>query len=342
MKPESLAVKVREKALELGFIACGIIKVDAVEDYADRLKERIELFPESRPIIEPLIRFAQPQKAYPWAKSIIVCAYRYGKYQVPAGTKGLIGKYYLYEYKTWPPSGEYANFMHFDNYLSELGMQAVRDNRGVAPARWAAYKAGLGRIRRNNFLYTNYGSWVALETWVTDQEMECLETAELPPPCPKKCSRCADACPTGALAQPYAMNASKCVTFLTTIAKDLIPEPLRNKTGTWLYGCDICQDVCPNNINKWAEEEEYPQLREIAQHIDLEKIFAMDEQTFLKYINARFPLINKDSAWRWKYNAINAMANSGDEKYRQYVKEACNDANENVRNIAAWAWQKLK
>jgi len=340
MDPENLAGKIRNKALELGFVSCGIIKIDAVEDYADRLKERINLFPESKPIIENLFRFAHPQKTYDWAKSIIVCAYRYGKYKVPEGMDGLIGKYYLYEYKSWKYSKEFANITLFESYLKELGLKTARDARGITAARWAALKAGLGVIRKNNFFYTRHGSWIALETWVTDREMECHETETLPP-CPKNCTKCVDACPTGALAQPYGMNAVNCITFLTWGVKDLAPEHLRNKMGKWLYGCDQCQDACPMNKNKWKEEEEYPNLHELTNYIDIEKIFEMDERTFLNHIQPRFPLINQERAWLWKCNAINAMANSYNAKYSKYIKKACHDENENIREIAAWVCKNL-
>jgi len=337
---ENLAVKIRNKALKLGFDSCGIIKVDAVGDYAERLEERIKKFPESKPILENLLRFAYPQKTNDWARSIIVCMYSYGKYKVPKGIDSLIGKYYLFDYKLQKYSKEYANIDLFESYLKDLGLKTARETHGVTAARWAALKAGLGVIRKNNFLYTRHGSWVILDTWLTDQEMECRET-EVLPPCPDNCTKCIDACPTGALMEPYATNMATCVSRLTWSVKDLAPEHLRNLMGKWLYGCDVCQDVCPINKNKWTEEEDYPNLNELANHISLEKIYEMDEETFLNYIQPKFWYINQDRAWLWKCNAIRAMANSYEAKYGDYIKKACHDNNENVREMAVWARKKL-
>lgn len=170
--------------------------------------------------------------------------------------------------------------------------------------------------------------------------MEYLEK-EVLPACPENCTRCIDACPTGALAGPYATNMLTCVSRLTWNVKDLIPEHMRSKMGKWLYGCDICQDVCPMNKKKWERKEDYPNLNELINYIGLEKIFEMDEITFLNCIQPRFWLIGRNKGWLWKCNAVRAMANSCDAKYNEYIKKALNDSDKNVRNMAAWACEKL-
>lgn len=341
INPENLAVTIRNKALELGFDSCGIIKVDAVRDYADRLEERMKLCPESRPFYENLFKYAYPRQTYDWARSIIVCAFRYGKYRIPEGVSGLIGKFYLYDYHLQKYSKEFSNAALFESYLQEAGLKTVRNEiAGIAAARWAAFKAGLGAIRKNNFFYTRHGSWIMFETWLTDQEMECSET-EVLPPCPDNCTKCIDACPTGALAGPYETNAVECMTFLTCWVKDSAPEHLRDKMGTWLYGCDACQDACPMNKGKWDEEEDYPNLDELVNYIGIEKMFQMDEETFSKHIQPKFWYINQDRVWLWKCNTIRAMANSYEAKYGDYIRQACHDSNENVREMAVWACAKL-
>ncbi len=338
---ENLAVQIRNKALELGIDSCGIIKVEAVEDYADRLEERLELFPESRPLLNYFFSYAHPQETYDWARSIIVCAFRYGKYRVPSGLGGLISKYHLYDYHFQKYSREFARAALFESYLQGVGIKTARNaSGGITAARWAASKAGLGVIRKNNLCYTRHGSWIMFDTWLIDRDLECLET-EVLPPCPDNCTKCIDACPTGALTGPYQTNAVKCVTFLACLANDTAPEHLRDKMGKWLYGCDECQDACPMNEGKWDEDEDYPQLDQVARYIGIDKMFELDEETFLNHIQPKFWYINQDRVWLWKCNALRAMANSYEARYGDYIKQACHDTNEKVREMAVWAREKL-
>ena len=230
MDHNNLAVRIKNQAAELGFDLCGIIKVDAVADYADRLEDRVKTFPESKPLYGFTVKFAQPQKIHDWARSIIVLGYHYGKYKVPESAEGLIGKYYLFDYKFQKYSKEFKNIALFESFLNGLGLKTHRETHGVTAARWAAMKAGLGVIRKNNFFYTRHGSWVILETWLTDQEMEYHEEETLPP-CPENCTKCIDTCPTGALAEPYATNMAECISFLTWGVNKLVPEHLRDKMG---------------------------------------------------------------------------------------------------------------
>lgn len=230
--------------------------------------------------------------------------------------------------------------LSFGAFLKALGLKIADELHGITTARWSAAKAGLGIIRRNNFLYTKYGSWVWIDTWMMDKELEYIETPDVPL-CPENCTRCVDACPTCALSAPYSMNMGKCITCLTYNARGAAPENIRDKMGKWLYGCDGCQNACPMNKNKWEEAEDYPGLSELADYITLEKILQMDEKTFTEVICLKFWYIKPDSIWIWKCNALRAMANDYNEKYESYFKDACSDSNENVGKMALWACEKL-
>jgi epoxyqueuosine reductase len=94
----------------------------------------------------------------------------------------------------------------FDAYLLSLNLKIETEREfGITALRWAAYKAGLGTIRKNNFFYTDNGSWVYLEAWLTDAEME-LKHENDQKPCPPECNKCIASCPTKSLCEPYTMS----------------------------------------------------------------------------------------------------------------------------------------
>ncbi|OGW34111.1 MAG: 4Fe-4S ferredoxin [Nitrospirae bacterium GWC2_56_14] len=343
MSPENLALKIREKAMGAGFDHCGIVKVDAVAEYALRLEQRVAAFPRSKPYYEFLAKLGTPNAAHEWGRSIIVCTMRYGKYRIPNQANNHIGKLYLYGgYKQPSYSREYAGIAAFDAFLAAEGIRFAKELFGIAPARLCAAKANLGIIRNNNFLYTEHGSWVWLETWLIDRELEYRERPKTLPSCPPGCSRCIDACPTGALKAPFLTDMGTCIARLTySPSGEEAPEHLRESMGAWLYGCDDCQNACPMNRDRWEETEEYPQLEELSRHISLEKIAEMDEETVSRILSPMFWIIGKDKLWMWKCNVIRAMANSKDARYSGAIRKLCDDGNDNVRRTAEWACRQL-
>jgi epoxyqueuosine reductase len=108
-----------------------------------------------------------------------------------------------------------------------------------------------------------------------------------------------------------------------------------------MYGCDICQDICPKNKGKWIEVEDFPQLDEIKELLTLEQILTMDDKILLEVLLPRFSYISEDRIWLWKCNAIRAMVNSGDKKFFQYIKNACSSNNDKIKDMAFWACKRL-
>lgn len=336
------AKEIVKTAIELGYHSCGIIKIDEVLDYADRLDERINRTPENAKKYSELYRFAHLQKEYPWAKSIVVCVRRYGKYHIPQHTKGLISKYYMTDGRRDENSPDYQASVAFENYLTAIDLKVQTERKfGITALRWAAYKAGLGIIRRNNFFYADCGSWVYLEAWLIDKEMVLKHEYTLKP-CPPKCNRCIDACPTKSLREPYTMSRATCISCLTTWdGDDLINEPNNRLMGSWIYGCDVCQDICPYNTKKWEPIEEYPGLNELSELISLEQIVTMDYDTLLNVIQPKIWYIGKDRIWKWKVNALNAILNTYEPKYEVVIHAACKDKNERVRKTAHWVRESI-
>jgi epoxyqueuosine reductase len=330
-------------ALELGYVKCGIIGIDEVTDYADKLDERIKKTPENAEKYSGLYSFAHLHETHPWAKSIVVCARQYGKYRIPEHLEGLIAKYYLTDGRKDELSPDYQASIAFEQYLISNGLRVETERKfGITALRWAAHKAGLGIIRRNNFFYTDCGSWVYLEAWLVDKEMvlkqECTQKQ-----CPPKCNRCIAACPTKSLREPYTMSRATCISCLTTWdGDDLINETNNHLMGNWIYGCDICQNVCPFNFKKWDASEEYPGLTEISELIGLDKIIAMDYDTLRHVVRPKFWYIGKERVWKWKTNALNAIRNNYDSKYDTSIEIACNDVNEQVRKTALWVRQSVQ
>lgn len=338
-----LSTQIRNKALELGYEDCGIIKIDEMKEYATKLSERIDRFPESKPFIENFFSFADIKQNFPWAKSIIVCSYSYGKYKIPEHLKGLIAKYYLVDSRKDKNSDGYKSSIAFENYLHEISIKTqTQRSFGITALRWAALKAGLGTVRKNNFFYSNSGSWVNLEAWIIDKELELKSDVKIKK-CPTNCNLCVKACPTNSLAEPYMTNRSTCVSCLTTWEGwDMPNEKYKKEIGSWIFGCDICQDACPFNKKKWTEDEDFPGLEELSEHISLEKIIEMDYDFLRDIISPKFWYISKDDVWRWKTNALNAMLNNYDPKYDKYIDIALNDENEKVREMAAYVKENIQ
>lgn len=338
MIKEDISIKVKKKAYELGYDLCGIIEAAPFKEFNDYLNLRIQKFPNSIHLYESLYSLGQPLEKVDWGKSIIVCVRRYNKYKIPENMDKFFAKLYLFDGRL-NCSKEYSGKIAFEEYLKEQGMKVYRD--GVT-ARWAAVKAGLGHFRKNNFVYTKFGSWVWIDTWIVDMEMEYdKESDNKINPCPENCNKCIKACPTKVLSEDYTMDRGACIAQLSFYSSDLPSEEARERMGTWLYGCDVCQDVCPMNKNKWDEEEKFPELDKILELLSLEQILTMDENTLLDVLYPRFWYISKDRIWLWKCNALRAMANSGDNRYIKFIKDACRDNNDKVRRMALWACEKL-
>lgn len=326
---------IQEKAYELGYEKCGIIPISWMEGYGEKFEERIQKVPQSAPFYHSQLRLVNPLAEFPWAKSIVVATVAYGKYKVPETVKGHIAKAYLFDVRVDANTKEYQNSRAFEQYMQELGIRIVTNQKfGVVGMRWAALQAGLGIIRRNNFLYTESGSWVHLEAWVTDREMELRETNNVPQ-CPKGCNRCMESCPTKSLSAPYTMLPNACVSFLTTFGGRNLPrEPLSKSFGNCIYGCDICQDACPMNRGKWQETEEFPGLDELAPALTPENILYMEEDFYREKIQPKFFYVSPEDLWKWKVDVLCFMRNNYMESYKEHIIKACNNENEKIREMA--------
>lgn len=329
--------EIKRKALEVGYLACGIIPVNIFGDYKKALDKRVESFPKSKPLYEKLCNFVnQPEDA----KSIIVCTQRYNNYKPRESLGGLYGKYYMLDGRM-TYAQEHRAMEEFEAYLKTLSLNILKY---TIPDRMAAAKAGIGKFGRNNFIYDKqHGSYISIHEWVVDKELEYDPIAEdiYLSACNDNCEKCIEACPTKALDGKFSMNMGRCITRLNTVAGDIPDDETKEQMGTWLYGCDACQDACPCNKDKFTSQDEFPLLDEHEVFLQPETILTMDEETFKNVVHPRFWYIGEDNLWFWKCNALRSLINAGDEKHHSLIKQFCNDEDERIRAIARWGCKKL-
>lgn len=265
-------------ALHCGFDNCGILAADALSGFGTLLAARIQNVPSSAGFYGNMKSFAPITERYPWAKSLIICTYEYGKYCYPSSLQGRYGKaFFLY-----PEEGKEYGFQQkkFEQWLTENGIRW--DGMNSFPLRYAAAEAGLGIIRKNNFFYTENGSYVALIGYVTDYDGTLIHQCKVKP-CIEACNLCQKACKTKALSAPHTLDPMRCVSFWTTFGKGNIPPYLNEDMfEEWICGCDNCQDVCPyNRKHNWDIGDSFGDLDQIASILEPENLLEQSDE-FIK------------------------------------------------------------
>ena len=215
----------------------------------------------------------------------------------------------------------------------ELKLRIFVDD-GPMNDRAAARRSGVGWVGKNtNILTPSHGSWVLLGQVITN--------LPLPSDLPLKkscgnCVRCIDDCPTGAIVAPYVIDNKRCISYLTIELKGVIPRDLRPLMGDWIFGCDICQDVCPVNLKALPGHLEEFKQRNGFSTPELVPILEMDQVTFSdKYKNSP---IKRTKLVGLQRNACVALGNNGDKKAISPLSKAlCSSEESVVRLHAAWA-----
>jgi epoxyqueuosine reductase len=240
---------IKNKAIELGFYSCGISKAGYLEDDADRLRKWLEkgYHSEMTYMANHFQKRTDPRNILENAKSVISVLYNYApKKNIPESDNYKISSYAYgrdYHFVLKKKLKQLIIFIQKD--AGEINARAFVDSAPVLDRAWAA-KSGLGWIGKNTMLITKeQGSYFFIGEIITDLELEYDERS-VANYC-GGCTRCIDACPTGAL-KPYELNANKCISNLTIELKgDQIPVEFTGKFDDWIFGCDICQQVCPWN-----------------------------------------------------------------------------------------------
>ena len=215
----------------------------------------------------------------------------------------------------------------------ELKLRIFVDD-GPMNDRAAARRSGVGWVGKNtNILTPSHGSWVLLGQVITN--------LPLPSDLPLKkscgnCVRCIDDCPTGAIVAPYVIDNKRCISYLTIELRGVIPRDLRPLMGDWIFGCDICQDVCPVNLKALPGHLEEFKQRNGFSTPELVPILEMDQVTFRdRYKNSP---IKRTKLVGLQRNACVALGNNGDKKAILPLSKAlCSSEESVVRLHAAWA-----
>lgn len=240
---------IKQKALELGFMYCGISKADFLEDEAPRLEKWLsqEFHGKMSYMENHFDKRLDPRLLVDDAKSVVSLLLNYyPEEQQRAEDAPKISKYaYGTDYHFVIKDKLRELFAFITETIGEVGGRVFVDSAPVMDKAWAK-KSGLGWVGKNaNLIHPKHGSFFFIAEMILDLELD--------PDGPIKdycgtCTKCMDACPTDAIVQPYVVDGSKCISYLTIELKDaLLPEQFRNQMDNWMFGCDVCQDVCPWN-----------------------------------------------------------------------------------------------
>jgi epoxyqueuosine reductase len=315
---------IRRLADELGLDAIGVTPASAYTDTERHIVERRArgLFAEMKFTMAQPDRSCHPESLLPGARSVISAALCYWQPELPLE----------------PGEGRLARYTWSDGYeelrtkLTALGRAIGGAYRVLVDAnqhvdREAAARSGVGFYGKNTMVITRkHGSWVVLGTLVSDRDLE--STPPLETDC-GDCRLCIDACPTGALDEPGTLDATKCLSYWTQ-APAPIPEAYRSALGAQVYGCDICQDVCP--WNRGVQRRRANNEASSAGHVDL--VAWLESDTLVDDFDRLYVPRNDVSFLR--RNAMVALGNVGGPEQIPLLEARSDDEH------ARWALERVR
>ena len=288
-----LAQEIPDKALACGYDDCGIVPLDALDFYKERMIKRLEDVPESKKVYAHSNAFLTLKENYPWAQSIVVCTEYFGAYKFPASLQKRYAKGLLLSLANIPDGGEVKQRRSFETWFNDKNIQFIGGETakptGVVPLRPASVAAGLGIYRKNNFFYGPKGSNYELVAYLIDQPCEYIRHLEIPP-CPETCNLCQQKCKTKSLSAPFTMNPLTCVSYINTFGDGKLPEGVtEDMLEEWILGCDNCQDCCPFNKNHdWSIGKDYPGLNALELILQPEYILKASDKEIIEKLIPKF------------------------------------------------------
>ena len=293
-----------------------------------------------------LLKRASLASVAPWARSVIVCAINYNtehpySTQAREPDRGWISRYAWsredYHDVVLRRLKQVEDALHEAVHGPEFTTRSYVDTGPIVERVFAKY-AGVGWIGKNTCLINQRkGSWLFLGVILTSLEL----AADMPAPdrC-GTCTRCIEACPTGAILAPYQLDSNRCIAYLTIEKRGTIPEGLREGIGHHIFGCDICQDVCP--WNRKAPVTNVPEFvpREGLVNPALDWLAEMSAEQFRETFRGSPIRRTKHSGLR--RNAAIAMGNSGRKEFLPVLNNLASDEDAAVTESARWAIRQIE
>ncbi len=289
---------IKEKALAMGFSFCGMAKAEFLEEEAPLLEKwlTMNLHGKMGYMANYFDLRLDPRKLVPGAKSVISLVYNYyPSTDIFQNKHYKIAKYAYGNDYHFVVKDKLKSLLHYiTEQIGQVGGRVFVDSAPVMERAWAK-KSGAGWTGKHSLtLNRQNGSFFFLAEIILDLELEY--DTPIKDYC-GTCTRCMDTCPTDAIISPQVVDSNKCISYLTIELKDAIPDTFKEKYENWIFGCDICQDVCPwNRFSKPHQEEQFlppPELNE------------MDKRTWEEITEDVFKgLFKKSAVKRSKYEGL--------------------------------------
>lgn len=261
---------IKTEAKRLGFLSCGISKAEFLETEAPRLEHWLNnnRHGSMQYMENHFDKRLDPTKLVEDSKSVISLLLNYFPPQTQKDTEApKLSKYaYGNDYHHVIKSKLKALTHFIQNEIGEVNGRAFVDSAPVLDKAWAA-KSGLGWIgKHSNLLTQQVGSFYFIAELIIDLDLEydTITTDHC-----GTCTACIDACPTQAIVQPYVVDGSRCISYFTIELKDQLPNEMKGKFDNWMFGCDVCQDVCP--WNKFSKPHSQPLFNPHPELLDMTK-----------------------------------------------------------------------
>ncbi|WP_396603383.1 tRNA epoxyqueuosine(34) reductase QueG [Algibacter sp. R77976] len=293
---------IKTEAKRLGFLSCGISKASFLEEEAPRLEKWLykNMNGEMRYMENHFDKRLDPTKLVEGSRSVVSLLLNYYPSETQNKDSFKLSKYAYGTDYHFVIKDKLKSLLHFiQDEIGEVNGRAFVDSAPVLDKAWAA-KSGLGWIgKHSNLLTQQVGSFYFIAELIIDLDLE-YDSATTDH-C-GSCTACIDACPTEAITEPYVVDGSKCISYFTIELKENIPSAFKGQLDDWMFGCDVCQDVCPWNRFSKAHNEPlfnpHPELLSMSKK-DWEEI---TEDTFKK-------VFQKSAVKRTKFSGLKRNIN---------------------------------